>query len=140
MRRTVRKEYNDGWKGLPGNDDTGATSAWLAWHLMGLYPVAGQDLYILHTPLLPEVTLHLDGGDFVIRTSRVKTSRRTKRPDTSAVADDECHIRSVRLNGQPYPYSTLHHADLVPGGILEIELGPAPDPASPSFWGRNFAP
>ena len=60
MRTTVSKEFNDGWKGLPGNDDTGATSAWLLWHLMGLYPVAGQDLYILHAPLLPEVTLHLD--------------------------------------------------------------------------------
>ena len=60
VRTTVMKEYNDSWKGLPGNDDTGATSAWLVWHLMGLYPVAGQDLYILHAPLLPEVTLHLD--------------------------------------------------------------------------------
>ena len=155
VRRTVRKEYNDGWKGLPGNDDTGATSAWLAWHLMGLYPVAGQDLYILHAPLLPEVTLHLDGGDFVIRThrakasGRAKTSRQTKRPGRSAglagsgasvAADDDCYIQSVRLNGEPYPYSTLHHADLAPGGILEIELGPAPDPASPSFWGRSFAP
>ena len=126
VRRTVFKEFSDAWDGLPGNDDTGATSAWLAWHLMGLYPVAGQDLYILHTPLLKEVVLHLDEGDLVIR--------------CNSSNEKDQYIRAVRLNGQPYPYSTLHHADLAHGGLLEIELGPAPDPSSPTFWGRHLAP
>ena len=123
VRTTVSKEFNDGWKGLPGNDDTGATSAWLLWHLMGLYPVAGQDLYILHAPLLPEVTLHLDPAtrDLVIR--------------AEGLSDTNRFIQSVTLNGRNYPYSSLHHADLASGGLLVLKMGPAP-----TSWGRSLAP
>ena len=121
VRHTVYKEFNAGRKGLPGNDDTGATSAWLTFHLMGLYPVAGQDVYILHSPLVEEVTLHLDGGDFTVRSRGLSDKRR--------------YIRSARLNGKAYPYSTLHHKDIASGGVLELEMG-----AKPSDWGRQLAP
>ena len=121
VRHTILKEFNAGRKGLPGNDDTGATSAWLSFHLMGLYPIAGQDIYILHSPMFEETVLHLDGGDFTIR--------------AKGLSDKKRYIRSARLNGKPYPYSTLHHADIASGGVLELEMG-----AKPSDWGRELAP
>lgn len=121
VRTTIRKEYDDSWKGLPGNDDTGATSTWLVFHLMGLYPVAGQDLYILHAPLLQEVVLHLDGGDLTIR--------------AEGLSDTNRFIQSVTLRGRDYPYGSLRHADLTAGGELILQMGP-----EPSAWGRELAP
>lgn len=54
-------------KGIPGNDDSGAMSSWLAFHLTGLYPNAGQAYYLLNSPLIKETTFHLSGGhDFTI--------------------------------------------------------------------------
>ncbi|MBR1575500.1 MAG: glycoside hydrolase family 92 protein [Bacteroidales bacterium] len=117
VRKTIAKEFNDSWKGLPGNDDTGATSTWLVFHLMGLYPVAGQDLYILHAPLLSETVLHLDAGDLIIR--------------AEGLSDTNRFIQSVILNGRDFPYSTLRHADLAAGGELILKMGPAPSPAWP---------
>ena len=117
IRTTIAREFNDTWKGLPGNDDTGATSAWLVFHLMGLYPIAGQDLYVLHAPLLPEVVLHLEKGDLTIRAAGLSETNR--------------FIQSVTLNGHPYPYSTLRHTDLSSGGELLLQMGPAPTPTWP---------
>ncbi|MDE6071293.1 MAG: GH92 family glycosyl hydrolase, partial [Muribaculaceae bacterium] len=48
----IAESYSDTPSGLPGNDDSGAMSSWLAFHMMGIYPNAGQDYYLIHTPLL----------------------------------------------------------------------------------------
>ena len=50
IHEIIAKNYNDGPIGLPGNDDSGAMSSWLAFHMMGLYPNAGQDYYLINTP------------------------------------------------------------------------------------------
>ena len=47
----LKANVYDGSAGLPGNDDSGAISSWLVFHMMGLYPNAGQDYYLIHTPL-----------------------------------------------------------------------------------------
>lgn len=121
VRETILGHFSDRAEGLPGNDDSGATSCWLDFHLMGLYPVAGQDLYILHAPLLPGVTLHLDGGDFRIRTRGQSERNR--------------FVRAVRLNGKDYPYSALRHRDIAGGGELVFIMGPEPGP-----WGKEILP
>ena len=35
IREIIAKNYNDGPVGLPGNDDSGAMSSWLAFHMIG---------------------------------------------------------------------------------------------------------
>ena len=42
VRQIITENYTDKPDGLPGNDDSGAMSSWLAFHMMGLYPNAGQ--------------------------------------------------------------------------------------------------
>ena len=36
--------------GLPGNDDSGGLSSWYVWASLGLFPVAGQSLYLVNAP------------------------------------------------------------------------------------------
>lgn len=119
VRQIITDNFNDTPLGLPGNDDSGAMSSWLAFHYMGLYPNAGTDYYLLHAPLLPETTIHLSNGkDFTIRAPKLSEKR--------------CHVKSIRLNGTVYPYSTITHQQLMQGGVLEFEMS-----EQPSNWGQN---
>ncbi len=118
--RIIADNYNDGPVGLPGNDDSGAMSSWLAFHMTGLYPNAGQDYYLIHTPVLKSSTFHLaNGKDFTI-----------KAPELS---DRNRYITGASLNGKPYPYSTIRHADIMNGGTLTLEMG-----EKPSGWGKSM--
>lgn len=121
IREIVAESFNDGYEGLPGNDDSGSMSCWLNFHLMGLYPFAGQDLYLIHAPLMPGLVMHLDGGDFVIKAENLSDRNR--------------FIQSVTLNGHDYPYSALRHKDIVNGGELILKMG-----AEPGDWGRELLP
>ena len=44
IHEIIQKNYNDGSAGLPGNDDSGAMSSWLVFHMMGLYPMPDKTI------------------------------------------------------------------------------------------------
>ena len=97
--------------GIPGNDDSGAMSAWYIFHTLGLYPNAGFPYYIIHTPALPRTTLRLSNGKkFTI--------------EAKGLSRQNCCIVSATLNGKPYPWSTISHEDLMQGGKLVLRMGP----------------
>ena len=120
IREIIAKNYNDGPVGLPGNDDSGAMSSWLAFHMIGLYPNAGQDYYLIHTPLLESTTFHLEGGkEFKVV--------------VKGLSDKNCYIQGVTLNGKDYPYSALRHKDIMAGGELVLKMG-----KKPGNWGKEL--
>lgn len=120
IREIIAKNYNDSPVGLPGNDDSGAMSSWLAFHMIGLYPNAGQDYYLIHTPLLESTTFHLEGGkEFKVV--------------AKGLSDKNCYIQGVTLNGKDYPYSALRHKDIMAGGELVLKMG-----KKPGNWGKEL--
>ena len=120
IREIIAKNYNDGPVGLPGNDDSGAMSSWLAFHMIGLYPNAGQDYYLIHAPLLTSTTFHLEGGkEFKVV--------------AEGLSDKNCYIQGVTLNGKDYPYSVLRHKDIMAGGELVLKMG-----KKPGSWGKEL--
>lgn len=116
----LTESYNDGPIGLPGNDDSGAMSSWLAFHMMGLYPNAGQDYYLINTPLLRTTTLHLANG-------------RGFQIVADGLSDKNRYIQSATLNGVDYPWSALRHKDLMNGGTLVLKMG-----KQPTEWGKEM--
>lgn len=118
----IAKNYSDSPSGLPGNDDSGAMSSWLIFNMAGIYPNAGHDYYLIHTPLLKSTTFHLpDGKSFTVKAEGLSAKNR--------------YITEAYLNGSPYPYSTLRHSDLAAGGELKLIMG-----KKPGKWGsRMFA-
>ena len=62
INQIVHDNYDDTPNGLPGNDDSGAMSSWLVFNMMGIYPVAGQNLYLVGSPMIPAYTIHLPNG------------------------------------------------------------------------------
>jgi predicted alpha-1,2-mannosidase len=65
VHKTIRDLFSDKPRGLPGNDDLGATSSWLVFAQLGMYPeIPGVGGVTLNTPTFPDVTIHL--GDHML--------------------------------------------------------------------------
>ena len=91
---------------LPGDNDSGAMSALYIFLKLGFFPVAGQDVYIMHGSAYARITIALaEGKTFVIRT--VGTG------DT---------VKSVMLNGHPHDPLFLRHSEIASGGELVFEF------------------
>ena len=83
---------------------------------MGLYPITGQDFYLIGSPLFRRIDIELPGDKrFTIRAKGVSAENK--------------YIQSATLNGEPYDKSWIRHADIVQGGELVFTMGP-----SPSEW------
>ena len=120
VSRLLDSDFNDTADGLPGNDDSGAMSSWLAFHMTGLYPFAGTDLYLIHSPQVKCSSYAVEGGKrFTIKAKGLSPERR--------------YIHSARLNGKDYPYSTLRHEDIVKGGRLVLTMSD-----KPGKWGEKM--
>ena len=108
-RWVLRRHYGAGPDGLPGNDDGGTMSAWLVYAMMGIYPLAGTDLYFVSSPTLPRAVLHLAHGDFTVL--------------APGAADEASRPREIRLNGEVLTRPRLRHASVVDGATLSFTLG-----------------
>lgn len=118
----IQKSFDDSKKGIPGNDDSGAMSSWLAFHMMGIYPNAGHAYYLIHTPILKESTLHLaDGKDFKIIAKNLSVENK--------------YIVDAKLNGKPFLKSWIAHQEMEKGGTLELEMS-----NEPAKWGGENPP
>jgi hypothetical protein len=102
VRQIISDYYTDQPDGLPGNDDSGAMSSWLVFHMLGLYPNAGQSYYLLHAPLISDWTLQLSNGKSLHGITKGKGT----------------HFEKVTLNGKILDDARLEHADLMAGGEL----------------------
>lgn len=60
-KELLKQYYHNAPNGIPGNDDTGAMSAWAIYSMLGFYPdCPGSTSYALTTPTFDKVTIHLD--------------------------------------------------------------------------------
>jgi putative alpha-1,2-mannosidase len=103
----------------PGPDDSGAMAAWYVFGCLGLFPNAGQDLYLLHAPRFQSAVIHLaDGRDLDIRRQ-----------------GDGPYIVSATLNGQALDRCWIRHGELAGGARLVFTAG-----ATPAMWGTHKPP
>jgi predicted alpha-1,2-mannosidase len=94
--------------GIPGNDDTGALSAWYVWSALGLYPdVPDGDDYAVGTPLFDRATLTLPGGTLVIEAPHASPS--------------SIYVSTATLDGRTVG-QRLSYADVAAGGTLHLDL------------------
>ncbi len=109
--------------GLPGNDDAGATSAWVVLASLGLYQIdASNAVWTLSTPAVQraEIRLHpgyYPGGSFVIETDG----------DPQLLP----YIASATLNGAPLEHAWISQDQITAGGTLHYSLS-----ATPTAWGQ----
>jgi putative alpha-1,2-mannosidase len=97
--------FAPGRKGAPGNVDSGAMSSCYVWNTLGIFPVAGQDCFLLGRPAVPKAVLHLPKGDLTV----------------------QCHgtgkyVREVRFQGVPLDKREVSVCALMQGGTLEFDF------------------
>ncbi|MEQ1568706.1 MAG: GH92 family glycosyl hydrolase, partial [Myxococcota bacterium] len=87
--------------GLDGNDDAGTLSAWYLWAAIGLYPVAGTDLYAVGAPLVDRAEIDTEWGRITIEGS------------------GEALPATIELDGAPLGGTVTH--DQLLGGTLTFD-------------------
>lgn len=122
VRAILNTEYHATRGGLPGNDDAGTMSSWFVWSSMGLYPLAGQPIYFIGSPLFTRSRIQLPGGKAFIIAA----------PATSSTA---IYVQSATLNGQPLHRAWLSHAEVAAGGELRLTMS-----AHPASWDTDLPP
>ncbi|KAI0010825.1 glycoside hydrolase family 92 protein [Xylariaceae sp. FL0662B] len=109
----IPSSFNTSHGGLPGNDDSGSMGAFVVFGMIGLFPVPGQDVYLISAPFFQEVniTSPLTGN-----TAQIK-----------AIGFDagyeNIYIQNVTVNGQLWTKSWIGHALFTEGWTLEVMLG-----------------
>jgi putative alpha-1,2-mannosidase len=126
VQAIVQNQFGVGRGGLPGNDDSGGLSSWYVWASLGLFPVAGQNLFLISAPAWRESSIEV--GD---RSFTVETSGFTEPTPGGPVQ----YVQSVHLDGERLDRTWLTGTELHRGGRLHLELGP-----TPSAWGTTVRP
>lgn len=117
----IPSQFNDSVNGIPGNDDSGAMGSFIGLTMMGLWPVSGQDVYLITPPFFREVnvTNPLTGNTATIRNINFDGD-----------SYKNIYVQSATLDGQPYTKNWIGHSFYRDGGVLELTLG-----ANESTWG-----
>jgi predicted alpha-1,2-mannosidase len=94
VRKTLRDLFSSRPDGLPGNDDLGATSAWVAFAQLGMYPeIPGVGGLTLNSPTFPEATLRM--GDHSLR---ITAKGAPKKPFVEKIQLDGVPVRNWWIN------------------------------------------
>jgi predicted alpha-1,2-mannosidase len=129
----VRKVMLDCFKnkanGIPGDDDSGAMSAWYIFNALGVYPeIPGVAGVTVMSPLFPSAILSLPNG-------------KTIRIDAKGASREAMYIQRMTVNGRANSKLWLSIDDLKKGARLKYvmstspnkEWGTAPADVPPSF-------
>ncbi|MBK1883340.1 GH92 family glycosyl hydrolase [Luteolibacter pohnpeiensis] len=106
----------------PGDEDGGAMSSWYVFASLGLFPNAGQDVYLLNGPRFPKATLTRENGAKIV----------IEGVDASP---ENIYVQSLTVNGKPWDKAWLRHEDIKNGATLRFVMGP-----EPSDWGTKNPP
>lgn len=119
VRQILATQYNSTRSGVPGNDDSGSMGAWYAFHAMGFYPNAAQDVYLISSPVFPKVTITLENGKQVVITAK-------------NAGEKNIYVQSCRFKGKPFNNCWFRHSDIADGATIEFVMGD-----QPSLWAAN---
>ena len=125
-RRIMTGLYKPEPKGFPGDEDQGSMSSWFVMSALGLYPVTpGTSQYAIGSPLFEKAVISLENGlTFTI--------------EAGNNSEENIYIQSATLNGEPFERNWIDHSEIMAGGVLHFEMGPAP--AYNRCTGKDAAP
>ncbi|KAJ5135948.1 secreted glycosidase [Penicillium atrosanguineum] len=118
----IPSQFNTTTAGIAGNDDSGAMGSFVVLSMMGLWPVPGQDVYLITPPYFKEVSI----------TNPISGKVSTIRNVNFDPGYKSIYIQTAKLNGKPWSKNWLTHDFFIEGGVLELELG-----EKESEWGTH---
>ena len=124
IRTLLTQWFRNDLMGVPGDEDGGGMSAFVAFSQMGFYPVTpGMPSYNIGSPVFTSMKMHLSNGKiFEIKANNASPENK--------------YIQSARLNGKELNQAWFNHSDIMDGGLLEVEMGPKANKS----WGTATPP
>jgi putative alpha-1,2-mannosidase len=114
VRSGMRYMFTKGRGGLPGNNDSGGLSSCYIWNAIGLFPVSGQDLMLIGSPIIDEATLRLSSGKELSITVH----------DNS---DNNIYVKRIIFNCKDIENYQIPVSNLMNGGTLEFFMSSSPN-------------
>ena len=109
--------------GLSDNEDMGCQSSFFILSSLGLYPVMGQDIYLVVPPRFPRITLELGSSEKILTITVTGATR------------NQTYITGLAIDGVPVDRAWVRHAEIADGGDIAITLS-----ATASDWGTRDRP
>lgn len=111
IRQLLKQWFRNDLMGVPGDEDGGGMSAFVAFSMLGFYPVTpGMPVYNIGSPKFSRAKINLpNGGVFEIVANNC--------------SDENKYIQSATLNGKLWDKPWFTHDDLMKGGKLVLEMG-----------------
>lgn len=109
IRAGMKYMFTTGRGGLPGNNDSGALSSYYVLSALGLFPVAGQDLFLIGSPAADGGRMELFNGNIL----EIKVENNS---------DENIYVKAVSFNGRKVKDFMLPASELMKGGILEFRM------------------
>lgn len=126
IRKLLHEWFRNDLMGVPGDEDGGGMSAFVAFSQMGFYPVTpGSATYNIGSPIFEKSAISLgEGKTFTIIAQNV--------------SEENKYIQSATLNGNEWNKPWFDHAAIHDGGELKLVMGPKAN----KEWGAdvNAAP
>ncbi|KAG5980120.1 hypothetical protein E4U55_004370 [Claviceps digitariae] len=118
----IPSSFKNSYDGIPGNDDSGAMGAFLFFSVLGLFPVAGQNVYLINPPFFAEISIK----------HPVTGKKATVRSVNFDAGYKKLYIQAATVNGKPWTKSWIRHEFFTEGWTLELTLG-----KTESDWGQR---
>lgn len=111
IRTLLREWFRNDLMGVPGDEDGGGMSAFVAFSMLGFYPVTpGLPVYNIGSPFFPFAKICLGNGNYF---------------EIEAIncSFDNKYIQSAILNGVQWDKPWISHSDIMKGGKLVLIMG-----------------
>lgn len=111
IRSLIKMWFRNDLMGVPGDEDGGGMSAFVAFSKMGFYPVTpGSPTYNIGSPIFTKTVIKMGNGkEFKIIAKNC--------------SEENKYIQSTKLNGKDWNKPWFSHDDIKDGAILELEMG-----------------
>ena len=111
IRSLLTMWFRNDLMGVSGDEDGGGMSAFVAFSMMGFYPVTpGSPAYNIGSPVYTKSSVKIGNGkEFKIIAKNC--------------SEENKYIQSAKLNGKNWNKPWFSHDDIKDGAILELEMG-----------------
>ncbi|KAI0708309.1 glycoside hydrolase family 92 protein [Earliella scabrosa] len=117
-RQVIAQFYNTSVNGLPGNDDSGAMGSYVAFYLMGLYPLPATKQFLLSSPYFPEISFR----NPVLKTTTTIRAHGFKGNPKDGIGGN-VFVKSVKIDGRPWKSNCYIEWDaFTKGSLIELQL------------------
>ncbi|KAF9483277.1 glycoside hydrolase family 92 protein [Pholiota conissans] len=117
-RQVIAQFFNTSRNGLPGNDDSGAMGSYVAWYLLGMYPLPATNQILLSSPYFPQISFF----NPVLNTTTTIISKGFSGNPTNGTGG-KVFVKSVTVDGKPWKSNCfLDWAVFISGSVVELTL------------------